>query len=181
MEKKIDEAAVWQRVSGASAEGMQSSSPPVLVLPELMELLSDMERCSALLSRMTRSGVRGSAPLQQTQRQQVTLMRGITCLLSGTPQAPGISSLPGGTLSGQLIWLLESMERTADRLDAIAPRTSGLVRSLLLDGPAAAAELEPCHRPAGFCTGGIAPNAPFHSLCALSVKIFCFLMVLVLQ
>lgn len=52
MEKKIDEAAVWQRVSGASAEGMQSSSPPVLVLPELMELLSDMERCSALLSRM---------------------------------------------------------------------------------------------------------------------------------
>lgn len=60
-------------------------------------------------------------------------MRGITCLLSGTPQAPGISSLPGGTLSGQLIWLLESMERTADRLDAIAPRTSGLVRSLLLE------------------------------------------------
>ena len=56
-----------------------------------------------------------------------------TCLLSGTPQAPGISSLPGGTLSGQLIWLLESMERTADRLDAIAPRTSGLVRSLLLE------------------------------------------------
>ena len=133
MEKKIDEAAVWQRVSGASAEGMQSSSPPVLVLPELMELLSAMERCSALLSRMSRSGVRGSAPLQQTQRQQVTLMRGITCLLSGTPQAPGISSLPGGTLSGQLIWLLESMERTADRLDAIAPRTSGLVRSLLLE------------------------------------------------
>ena len=62
-----------------------------------------------------------------------TVMRGITCLLSGTPQAPGISSLPGGTLSGQLIWLLESMERTADRLDAIAPRTSGLVRSLLLE------------------------------------------------
>lgn len=131
MEKKIDEAAVWQRVAGASAEAAPGSSPPVLVLPELTELLSDMERCSALLSRMTRSGVRGSAPLQQAQRQQVTLMRGITCLLSGAPQAQETPSLPGGTLSKQLIWLLGSMERTADRLDAIAPRTSGLVQTIL--------------------------------------------------
>lgn len=52
MEHKIDEAAVWQRVTGSDA-GRQ-----VLLTPELLNILAQMESCLRLLNQLARSNRR---------------------------------------------------------------------------------------------------------------------------
>ena len=93
MEHKIDEAAVWQRVTGSDA-GRQ-----VLLTPELLNILAQMESCLRLLNQLARSN-RSYSSAAQSQRQQTVRLSGLIYLLDGSPPAiQHITPLPDPELS----------------------------------------------------------------------------------
>ena len=131
MEQPLDEAAVWQRVTGSARAPGSKEIPPATCLPELQAILSEMESCTELLGRMARTGLRGVSPAYQAQHQQTGTLSALCYLLSGRKEAGTPAKAPTGPAPQQLGWLLKKTEQTTDRLSAIAPRTGGLIRESL--------------------------------------------------
>lgn len=132
MDHRIDEAAVWQRVTGGTARSTGESTRPVTISPVLQEIWGQMECCCRLFSQLARSGSRGYASIQQAQRQQTAQLGALIFLLTGISPASSTEKLPTGSRSQQLSWSLNNIERCAVRLDEIAPQASGMPRETLL-------------------------------------------------
>ena len=124
MEHKIDEAAVWQRVTGSDA-GRQ-----VLLTPELLNVLAQMESCLRLLNQLARSN-RSYSAAAQSQRQQTVRLSGLIYLLDGSPPAAQHITPPSGSRAQQLFWLLPTIERCAARLNELTAKAAGLPRETL--------------------------------------------------
>lgn len=131
MEHKIDEAAVWQRVTGSASRSGSEPSRPVTIAPVLQEIWGEMECCHRLFSQLARSGSRGYAPIQQAQRQQTGQLGALICLLTGNPPATTNGNPPTGSRMQQLIWSLNTIERCATRLDEVSAQTAGMARDTL--------------------------------------------------
>ena len=131
MEHKIDEAAVWQRVTGGAGHAAGEAARPVTIAPVLQELWGQMECCCRLFSQLARSGSRGYASIQQTQRQQTAQLGALICLLTGNPPAASRENPPAGSRSQQLGWSLNTIERCSVRLDEISAQASGMPRETL--------------------------------------------------
>ena len=131
MEQPLDEAAVWQRVTGSVRSPGSKEPLPATCLPELQTLHAQMELCTGLLGRMARTGLRGVTPIYQAQQQQTRVLGALCYLLSGESGEAASSKSPTGSLSQQLAWLLKETEQTANRLTALSPRTVGLIRERL--------------------------------------------------
>lgn len=124
MEHPLDEAAVWQRVTGSAGS---EDSPAATCLPELRGIYAQMETATGVLGRMARTGLRGVSGIFQAQQQQTKTLGALCYLLSGAAESPAPAKAPSGPLAQQLSWLLKETEQTANRLAAIAPRTGGLI------------------------------------------------------
>lgn len=131
MEHKIDEAAVWQRVTGASNHAAGESARPVTIAPVLHELWVQMECCCRLFSQLARSGSRGYTSIQQAQRQQTAQLGALICLMTGNPPTASRENPPTGSRSQQLTWSLNTIERCGSRLDEIAAQASGMPKETL--------------------------------------------------
>ena len=131
MEHKIDEAAVWQRVTGSAAHSGNEAPRPVTIAPVLQEIWGEMECCHRLFSQLARSGSRGYAPIQQAQRQQTGQLGALICLLTGNPPAASNGNAPTGSRMQQLIWSLNTIERCAARLEEISAQAAGMARDTL--------------------------------------------------
>lgn len=131
MEHKIDEAAVWQRVTGSAAHSGGEAPRPVTIAPVLQEIWGEMECCHRLFSQLARSGSRGYAPIQQAQRQQTGQLGALICLLTGNPPAASNENPPTGSRMQQLIWSLNTIERCAARLEEVSAQAAGMARDTL--------------------------------------------------
>ena len=131
MEHKIDEAAVWQRVTGGANHTAGEAARPVTIAPVLQELWVQMECCCRLFSQLARSGSRGYAPIQQAQRQQTGQLGALICLLTGNPPTASNGTPPTGSRMQQLIWSLNTMERCATRLEEVSAQAAGMSRDTL--------------------------------------------------
>lgn len=131
MEHKIDEAAVWQRVTGSASLSGGETPRPVTIAPVLQEIWGEMECCHRLFSQLARSGSRGYAPIQQAQRQQAGQLGALICLLTGNPPAASDGNPPTGSRMQQLIWSLNTIERCAARLDEASSQAAGMARDTL--------------------------------------------------
>ena len=131
MEHKIDEAAVWQRVTCSASHSGGEAPRPVTIAPVLQEIWGELECCHRLFSQLARSGSRGYAPIQQAQRQQTGQLGALICLLTGNPPAAANGNPPTGSRMQQLIWSLNTIERCATRLDEVSAQTAGMARDTL--------------------------------------------------
>lgn len=131
MEHKIDEAAVWQRVTGSASHSGGEAPHPVTIAPVLQEIWGEMECCHRLFFQQARSGSRGYAPIQQAQRQQTGQLGALICLLTGNPPAASNGNPPTGSRMQQLIWSLNTIERCAARLEEVSAQTAGMARDTL--------------------------------------------------
>lgn len=131
MEHKIDEAAVWQRVTGGANHTAGEVARPVTIAPVLQELWVQMECCCRLFSQLARSGSRGYASIQQAQRQQTAQLGALICLLTENPPKASRENPPTGSRSQQLTWSLNTIERCGSRLDEIAAQASGMPKETL--------------------------------------------------
>ncbi len=131
MEQKLDEAAVWQRVTGSARSPGEKQAPPATCLPELQAILSQMEACTGVLGRMARTGLRGISPVYQAQQQQTGTLCALCYLMAGEKAERAPAKPPAGSVSQQLGWLLKQTEQTADRLSAVSPRAGSLIRESL--------------------------------------------------
>ncbi len=131
MEHKIDEAAVWQRVTGNANHAAGEDVRPVTIAPVLQALWMQMECCCRLFSQLARSGSRGYASIQQTQRQHTAQLGALICLLSGSPPTVSDENPPTGSRSQQLSWSLNTIERCSVRLEEISAQASGMTRETL--------------------------------------------------
>ncbi len=131
MEHKIDEAAVWQRVTGSTSHSGSESPRPVTIAPVLQEIWGEMECCHRLFSQLARSGSRGYAPIQQAQRQQTGQLGALLCLLTGNPPTASSENPPTGSRMQQLIWSLSTIEHCATRLDEVSAQAAGMARDTL--------------------------------------------------
>lgn len=131
MEHKIDEAAVWQRVTGSASHSGSEPSRAVTIAPVLQEIWADMECCHRLFSQLSRSGSRGYASIVQAQRQQTGQLGALICLLTGNPPAAANGTPPTGSRMQQLIWSLNTMERCATRLEEVSAQAAGMARDTL--------------------------------------------------
>lgn len=131
MEHNINEAAVWQRVTGSASRQTGEAPRPVTLAPVLQEIWGQMECCHRLFSRMAQSGSRGYASIQQAQRQQTGQLGALICLLTGNPPAASNGNPPTGSRMQQLIWSLNTIERCATRLDEISAQAAGMARDTL--------------------------------------------------
>ena len=133
MEHNIDEAAVWQRVTGSASRQTGEAPRPVTLVPVLQEIWEQMECCHRLFSRMAQSGSRGYASIQQAQRQQTAQLGALICLFTGTPPSSGEAKPPVGSRIQQLTWSLTTIERYATRLDEASAQATGMCRETLTD------------------------------------------------
>lgn len=131
MDYKIDEAAVWQRVTGGTARTASETARPVIIAPILQEIWTQMECCCRLFSQLARSGSRGYAPIQQAQRQQTAQLGALICLLTGEIPTVSGENPPNGTRIAQLSWSLTTIERCAVRLEEISAQAAGMARETL--------------------------------------------------
>lgn len=133
MEHNIDEAAVWQRVTGSVSHQNGEAPRPVTITPLLQEIWGQMECCHRLFSLMARSGSRGYAPIQQAQRQQTAQLGAIICLFTENFPASSEIKPPTGSRIQQLIWSLTTIERCAAGLDEASTQATGMCREALKD------------------------------------------------
>ncbi len=133
MDHKIDEAAVWQRVTGGTSRAAGETARPVTIAPVLQEIWTQMECCCRLFSQLARSGSRGYAPIQQAQRQQTAQLGALICLLTGKIPTVSGENPPNGTRTAQLSWSLTAIERCAVRLEEVSAQASGMARETLTD------------------------------------------------
>ena len=132
MEHKIDEAAVWQRVTGSVPRTGGDPGRPVLLAPELLSVWTEMECCLRLLSQLARSN-RCYSAAAQSQRQQTARLGGLICLMSGSSPKSEKEAPPSGSRTQQLSRLLTSIERCAARLDELSAQAAGLTQDALKD------------------------------------------------
>lgn len=137
MEEKLNEAAVWSRVTAASREGPESRDTG----PIGPELLAAMERnqaiagsCRQLLSRVGGEQQRGLRLLLQQAQQCGRALAALYYFLTGqrpclsqSPQQPRREAPADG-----LRRMMQQAELEAGRMEALAARSTGEAREALL-------------------------------------------------
>ena len=133
MDHKIDEAAVWQRVTGGTSGTNGETARTVTIAPVLQKIWMQMECCCRLFSQLARSGSRGYATIYQSQRQQTAQLGALICLLAGRTATASGENIPGGTRIQQLSWSLTTIEHCAARLDEVSAQAAGMTQETLKD------------------------------------------------
>lgn len=142
MEKKIDEAAVWKRVTATSAAAPEKNPPPA---PET-ELLSTLAAGHTLEAAFSALGNRGRklhTQLAQEQKGENTTLKSLYFLKTGNrPWLPGGQSSrdPRESYVSRLRWLLDLQAHQQEALERLAQQADGQTAAILsaLAGAAAA-------------------------------------------
>jgi hypothetical protein len=124
MEHTIDEAAVWQRVTGKQGSGEKREDPMGQLAPGLLDALQAVQRRLGQYRLLSRK-YRMSQLISET-RQEARKIAGLYLLYTGT--GPKGSSSKG---SGDLGQLLRELERSAGRLEALSERATGETAEVL--------------------------------------------------
>lgn len=132
MAKKIDEAAVWQRVSAASRSAGPEAPVPKPLAPELLEALWEAQRRANAYGRLYRqTGKAAFSQLLRQERQSAAKLSGLYYLMKET--APPRGSLPAFSASGKKLLrrLLNGEEQAAGRLEALSEKAGGEMKETL--------------------------------------------------
>lgn len=140
MEEKINETAVWNRVTAASREG--SKTPESETGPIGPELLAAMERKQSAIVRYRQLVSRCNGEMQrvlrkilQQEQQQLRLFSALYYFLTGERPCLGQISMQNRreSIADSLRRMMQGEELSAGRLEALAARSTGEVREALAD------------------------------------------------
>ncbi len=138
MEEKLNETAVWSRVTAASREAGNAQPETGPIGPELLAALERKQAavgaCRQLLSRCGGEGQKVLRRMLQQERQQAGTLAALYYFLTG--QRPCLS--PAGeqirreSLADGLRRMMQTAELSAGRLEALAQRSTGEVQTALM-------------------------------------------------
>lgn len=141
MERKIDEAAVWRRVtaaSGTTTETGKEKEPPAAPPFEqalLATLVSGMTLASAY-GALGRSGRRLHNEFAQGQRAENRLLKSLYFLKTGySPRLPEntLHRDPKEAYVARLRWLLDTQGKQQEALEALSGQASGKTAKILTE------------------------------------------------
>lgn len=140
MEEKINETAVWERVTAASGAKNRGEGPNTGPIgPELLTAMEHKENAAAayrqLLSRCGGAGQRTLRRILSQEQQGLQQLFALYYFLTG--QRPCLGQLtvarPQESLAKGLQRMMREEELSAGRLEALAARSTGQTQALLLE------------------------------------------------
>ena len=137
MERKIDEAAVWKRVTAAST---QSTEPVRAATPSpqqaLLNALITGRTLAGAYEALRRSGRSAYNEFARGQQRENRLLRGLYFLHTGqTPHLPEAipRRVPKELYVSRLRWLLETQDAQQAALKSLSEKSSGQTANILAD------------------------------------------------
>ncbi len=137
LERKIDEAAVWRRVTAASEAAEKTEKPTAP--PQEQRLLAALrtgELLASAYSTLGRSGRRLHSQLAQRQIVENQRLKSLYFLQTGqTPRitAAGSHRDPKETYAARLRWLLQVQGRQQDALQQLSETATGKEAQILTE------------------------------------------------